>query len=117
VRGRTWLLAGLGGVAALALADMLRGDEAVTVHDARGRIEYANDAAARLLRLPEVRAALTAQPGDWPRFEISHPDGRPLRPDELPGARVIRGESPEPLLARSSTARPASRTSGGRSAR
>src|SRR5215217_6810692 len=73
--------------------------EAVTVHDARGRIEYANEAAARLLELPDVHAALTAQADELAaRFEVSHADGRPVRPDELPGARVIRGESPEPML-------------------
>ena len=76
--------------------------EAVTVQSAGGRIEYANEAAARLLGLPGVHAVLTADPGDLAgRFEIRHPDGAPVDADDLPGARVIRGERPEPLLTQS----------------
>ena len=76
--------------------------EAVTVQGPSGRIEYANEAAARLLGLPGVHAVLTAEPRDLlGRFEIRHPDGTPVDPDDLPGARVIRGERPEPLLTQS----------------
>ena len=76
--------------------------EAVTVHDAAGRIEYANHAAAKLLGLPGVHAMLTAEPGELTgRFEISDAEGRPIADADLPGARVILGESPEPLLTRS----------------
>jgi GAF domain-containing protein len=76
--------------------------EAVTVQSASGRIEYANQAAATLLGLPGVHAVLTSDPGDLlERFEIRHPDGEPVAPEELPGARVIRGETPEPLLTQS----------------
>ena len=76
--------------------------EAVTVQGATGRIEYANPAAAALLGLPGVHAVLTAEPSDLiGRFEIHHPDGRPVAEDELPGARVLRGERPEPLLTKS----------------
>jgi len=76
--------------------------EAVTVHDARGRMVYANRAAATLLGLPDVHAVLTAAPGELAeRFDIRHPDGRPVSDDELPGTRVIRGETPEPLLTQS----------------
>jgi serine phosphatase RsbU (regulator of sigma subunit)/PAS domain-containing protein len=76
--------------------------EAVTVHDADGRVEYANQAAARLLGLPGVHAILTAQPGELTkRFEIRDAAGRPVRDRDLPGARVVRGETPEPLLTQS----------------
>jgi len=76
--------------------------EAVTVQSRAGRIEFANDAAARLLGLPGVHAVLTADPSDLAgRFEIRHPNGRPVSEAELPGARVIRGERPEPLLTQS----------------
>ena len=76
--------------------------EAVTVEDLRGRMAYANQAAARLLGLPDVPAVLTADPEDLVgRFEIRHPDGRPVGIDELPGRRVLRGETPEPLLTQS----------------
>jgi PAS domain S-box-containing protein len=76
--------------------------EAVTVQGANGRIEYANEAAARLLGLPGVHAVLTAEPSELrERFEIRHADGTPVAAHELPGARVIRGENPEPLLTQS----------------
>jgi serine phosphatase RsbU (regulator of sigma subunit)/PAS domain-containing protein len=76
--------------------------EAVTVHDANGRVEYANEAAAKLLGLPGVHAILTAEPGELTsRFEFSDAEGRPIADAELPGARVILGERPEPLLTRS----------------
>jgi GAF domain-containing protein len=76
--------------------------EAVTVHDAAGRVEYANHAAAKLLGLPGVHAMLTADPGELTgRFEISDAEGRPIADADLPGARVILGETPEPLLTRS----------------
>jgi len=76
--------------------------EAVTVHDAQGRMAYANEAAAALLGLPGVHAVLTAPSDELvERFHIRHPDGRPVAADELPGARVIRGETPEPLLTQS----------------
>ena len=76
--------------------------EAVTVQSKGGRVEYANQAAATLLGLPGVHAVLTAEPGDLiGRFEIHHPDGSPVLQDELPGARVLRGEHPPPLLTQS----------------
>jgi serine phosphatase RsbU (regulator of sigma subunit)/PAS domain-containing protein len=76
--------------------------EAVTVHDANGRVEYANQAAAKLLGLPGVHAVLTAQPGELSaRFDTRDADGRRIRDADLPGARVIRGETPEPLLSQS----------------
>jgi PAS domain S-box-containing protein len=76
--------------------------EAVTVQDTKGRMAYANHAAARLLGLPDVHAVLTAQPGELAdRFEIRHPDGRPVEREELPGYRVMQGETPPPLLTQS----------------
>jgi serine phosphatase RsbU (regulator of sigma subunit)/PAS domain-containing protein len=76
--------------------------EAVTVHDADGRIEYANHAAAVLLGLPGVHAVLTAETGELTgRFDIRDAGGRPVADADLPGARVIRGELPEPLLTQS----------------
>ena len=76
--------------------------EAVTVQDSRGDIVYANQRAAVLLGLPDVEAVLTAKPGELVgRFEIHHPDGRGVSPEELPGARVLAGEDPPPLLTRS----------------
>jgi serine phosphatase RsbU (regulator of sigma subunit) len=76
--------------------------EAVTVHDARGKVVFANPAAARLLGLPDVRSVLEAEPSELLGiFEMRDAAGRVVYPEELPGARVIRGERPEPLLTRS----------------
>jgi serine phosphatase RsbU (regulator of sigma subunit) len=76
--------------------------EAVTVHDSQGKVVFANPAAARLLGLPDVRAVLDAEPSElFGIFEIRDASGRPVFPEELPGARVIRGEQPEPMLTRS----------------
>jgi PAS domain S-box-containing protein len=76
--------------------------EAVTVQDAKGRMAYANQAAAKLLGLPDVHAVLTAEPGALAdMFEIRHPDGRPVDLEELPGYRVLAGETPPPLLTQS----------------
>ena len=73
--------------------------EAVIVQSPRGRIEYANQAAAALLRLPGVHAVLTSHPADLlARFDLRHPDGSPVEAGELPGAAVLRGERPAPVL-------------------
>ena len=76
--------------------------EAVTVQDTRGRVVYANQAAAELLGLPDVHAVLTAPPGSLAdRFEIRDADGAPVAPEQLPGYRVLRGETAAPLLTQS----------------
>ena len=72
------------------------------MQDASGRVVYANQAAARLLGMPDVHAVLTARPGQLAdRFDIRDSDGRIVAPEELPGARVMAGESPPPLLTQS----------------
>jgi anti-sigma regulatory factor (Ser/Thr protein kinase)/PAS domain-containing protein len=76
--------------------------EAVTVHDAAGRIVFANDAAARLLGLAGVRDILDAAPGLLAaRYILSREDGSPVAVDDLPGRQVLAGGSGEPLLVRS----------------
>jgi PAS domain S-box-containing protein len=75
--------------------------EAVTVTDARGKVLYANHAAARLLGVDDADAVLAAEPGELAaRFVTTHADGRPVAVDELPSRRVLHGEQPEPLLTR-----------------
>ena len=60
---------------------------------------FANPAAARLLGLPDVQAVLDAEPSElFDIFDIRDAGGRAVFPEELPGARVIRGEQPEPML-------------------
>ena len=76
--------------------------EAVTVHDERGKTVYANEAAARLLGCASVEEVLRAEPGALARnFTISHEDGSPVGVDDLPGRRLMRGESAPSLLTRS----------------
>ena len=77
--------------------------EAVTVQDTRGRLVYANEAAARLFGLPDVPAVLTADQDDLTgRFESRHPDGRPDPPRGAAGAAgAAPARRPDPLLTQS----------------
>ena len=75
--------------------------EAVTVHDARGKVVYANPAAAGLLGVRATDEILAAEPDELvARFDMTDPDGAPLAPERLPGRRVVRGETPDPQLMR-----------------
>jgi anti-sigma regulatory factor (Ser/Thr protein kinase)/PAS domain-containing protein len=75
--------------------------EAVTVHDAEGRLVYANQAALRLLGVTSRVAALRASPGDlFGRLSATHPDGSPVGREELPGYAAIAGGAPDPMLVR-----------------
>ncbi len=89
----------LGGQLATVLDGLA---EAVTVSDARGRTVYANDAAARLLRLtPTERVNGAAGAELMSRFEVYDEAGAPVRLEDLPGSRVRAGElNPEPMLVR-----------------
>jgi PAS domain-containing protein len=85
------------------LATVLDGlAEAVTVSDARGRTVYANDAAARLLRLTSSERVGGATGTElMSRFDVYDETGAPVRLEDLPGSRVRAGElNPEPLLVR-----------------
>ena len=77
--------------------------EAVTVHDADGQTLYANDAARALLGVTPAGEELPAPSGTLAaRFIITHEDGTPVRIDEFPGRRIVRGEpDPAPMLTRS----------------
>jgi anti-sigma regulatory factor (Ser/Thr protein kinase) len=76
--------------------------EAVTVHDAEGRMIYANEAAMRLLGAESVDEVLRAGPGELAgRFSMSREDGSPLSIDDLPGHRLLAGLDAPPLLTRS----------------
>ena len=77
-------------------------DAGITVRDREGRTVYANNAAARLLELPDAAAVLAA-PLDAlsGRFDTYTEEGEPLDLARLPGARLLAGEvSPEPLTIR-----------------
>ena len=64
--------------------------EAVTVHDERGKLVYANAAAATLLGAESVEELLAAEPGELAaRFIITREDGTPVLEGDLPGQRLL----------------------------
>jgi GAF domain-containing protein len=68
-------------------------DAAVTVRDRNGRMVYANQAAADLLKLPDPDAVLAQAPGGlMERFDVYTEDGDPVRLADLPGTRLLMGE-------------------------
>jgi PAS domain S-box-containing protein len=76
--------------------------EAVTVHDERGKLVYANPAAATLLGAESVEELIAAQPGELAaRFIITREDGTPVQASDLPGHRAVAGEASPTLLTRS----------------
>jgi PAS domain S-box-containing protein len=76
--------------------------EAVTVHDERGKLVYANSAAATLLGASSVDELLAAEPGELAaRFIITREDGTPVPESDLPGQRLLAGEHAPTLLTRS----------------
>ncbi len=76
--------------------------EAVTVHDERGAVVYANRAAADLLGFATVEEVLAAEPRTLAeRFTINDEEGRAVPVEQLPGQRLLAGEHVEPMLTRS----------------
>jgi PAS domain S-box-containing protein len=76
--------------------------EAVTVHDEAGKTIYVNDAAVELLGCADAAEVLEAEPGELAaRFAIAREDGSPVRVEDLPGRRLMAGESAPSLLTRS----------------
>src|SRR3954447_3368943 len=73
--------------------------EAVTITDSQRRIRYANQAAADILGYATPEELLAAAPGtvrdEW---VATHADGTPIREEEIPSARIVRGLRAEPLL-------------------
>src|SRR4051794_7959338 len=73
--------------------------EAVTITDSQRRIRYANQAAADILGYATPEELLAAAPGtvrdEW---VATHADGTPIREEEIPSARIVRGLPAEPLL-------------------
>src|SRR6185369_13256000 len=69
-------------------------DNALTVQDPQGRLVHANDAAARLLGFSTSEELLgTESAAIIERFEVLAGDGNPIRVEDLPGRRALRGES------------------------
>ena len=73
--------------------------EAVTVMSPDGMIAYVNDAAVALLQAGSREELLSAPPGGvMARFAVFDEDGRPLDRSQLPGYRLLHGESEAPPL-------------------
>ena len=77
-------------------------DAGVTVRDRHGRMVYANQAAADLLKLPDPAAVLGHPPGGlMARFDVYSEDGEPVELADLAGTRLLLGEtSPPPMIVR-----------------
>ena len=76
--------------------------EAVTVHDEHGKTIYVNDAGVELLGGASAEDVLSAAPGELAdRFIITNEDGTPVRVEDLPGRRLVAGESAPALLTHS----------------
>jgi GAF domain-containing protein len=77
-------------------------DAGITVRDTHGRMVYANQAAADLLKLPDPDAVKAFPPGRlMERFDVYSEAGDPVDLAQLPGSRVLSGEvSPPPIVVR-----------------
>jgi PAS domain S-box-containing protein len=75
--------------------------EAITLTDAKGRMVFANQAAADLLGASTPAELMSASPGTiMPRFLVTDEHGRELDLEHMPGRRLFAGEQPKPLLVR-----------------
>ncbi|MCW3003692.1 MAG: domain S-box protein [Conexibacter sp.] len=75
--------------------------EAVTVQSADGRLRFANRAALEMLGFSTLEDFLAADAVTLlERYRQYRPDGTPMPSDELPGRRVLGGETAEPQLVR-----------------
>ncbi len=76
--------------------------EAVTIRAPDDHVIYANQAALDRMGLASVEELRRADPRSlMGGFETVGEDGRQIRMEDLPSVRVLRGESPEPLMLRS----------------
>jgi serine phosphatase RsbU (regulator of sigma subunit)/PAS domain-containing protein len=75
--------------------------EAVTVRGARGGLIYANQAAADLLGFDSPQALLATPAREIAeRYASFREDGAPIGLADVPGARLLAGEEPDPLVMR-----------------
>ena len=77
-------------------------DAGIMVRDVTGRLVYANQAAADLLREPDPAALTAASAQDlMSRFDVHAEDGSPVDLAGLPGTRMLRGDlDPPPIVVR-----------------
>ena len=75
--------------------------DGITAQDLKGRLIYANDAAARLIGFPSPQALLNAPISEVMRnFAVMDETGQPLPLERLPGRQALNGEQPETTLVR-----------------
>ncbi|HSL10898.1 MAG TPA: SpoIIE family protein phosphatase [Actinomycetota bacterium] len=68
--------------------------DGITVQDRTGALVYANEAAARMAKLPSADAMLSTPVAEiFGRFEMLDDQGAPFAVDALPGRRVLAGET------------------------
>jgi PAS domain S-box-containing protein len=85
-----WLTTALGTLA-----------EAVTIQGESGALVYANDAAAEMLGFGSAKELMATPPRQIvDAYEVFNEDGTPMRVEQLPGRRLIAGETPGPLVVR-----------------
>ena len=74
-------------------------DVAVTVRDRNGRMVYANQAAADLLKLPDPAAVKAMPPGELiGQFDVYTEAGEPLELTDMLGTRLLQGELAPPAI-------------------
>ncbi len=74
-------------------------DAAVTVRDRNGRMVYANQAAADLLKLPDPEAVKAMPPGQLiGQFDVYTEAGEPLELSDMLGTRLLQGELAPPAI-------------------
>lgn len=75
--------------------------EAVTIRDRAHHIIYANRAALEHMGFGSLAALQAKAPGAiMDDYRVTGGDGRELTMDDVPSVRLLRGETPEPLLMR-----------------
>jgi hypothetical protein len=75
--------------------------EAVTLTELDGTLVFANRAALERMGVGSVEEARRFVPGALhERFGLADERGRPVRLEDLPGRRALRGEAAEPMLVR-----------------
>ncbi|MDE3088487.1 MAG: PAS domain S-box protein [Chloroflexota bacterium] len=75
--------------------------DGITAQDLKGRLIYANDAAARLIGYASPQALLDTPVSEVMRnFVVMDETGQPLPPERLPGRQALEGKQPETTLVR-----------------
>jgi PAS domain S-box-containing protein len=75
--------------------------DGITAQDQKGRLIYANEAAARLIGYPSPQALLEVPAAQVTRtFQVVDETGQSIPDEPLPGQRALRGEQPKATTVR-----------------